>query len=100
MDLLLISAAETAADDGGFLGVVKTVKRRGMGLAGSYPAAVRRSADVGAYEILPDIAHRKVVQMHHRRGIQGQKGHGAHKGQADIPVPERMRGARLNGRDR
>ena len=71
-----------------------------MGLAGSYPAAVRRSADVGAYEILPDIAHRKMVQMHHRRGIQGQKGHGAHKGQADIPVPERMRGARLNGRDR
>ena len=103
MDLLLISAAETAADDGGFLGVVKTVNDAVSGVVWGWPALILLLFVGVLMSVLTkffQIAHRKVVQMHHRRGIQGQKGHGAHKGQADIPVPERMRGARLNGRDR
>ena len=40
MDLLLISAAETAADDGGFLGVVKTVNDAVSGVVWGWPALI------------------------------------------------------------
>ena len=40
MDLLLISAAETAADDGGFLGVVKAVNDAVSGVVWGWPALI------------------------------------------------------------
>ena len=100
MDLLLISAAETAADDGGFLGVVKAVNDAVSGVVWGWPALILLLFVGVLMSVLTKFFQISHIGRWFRCGIQGQKGHGAHKGQADIPVPERMRGARLNGRDR